>query len=165
MIYGPEISYKIMLSTRHDRGEDILSGSPSVRWTRIYAFLIGFFVFAWLPFEDPNLRWVIMFSAAIAVWIGVKILGILMGKWSKALAYPLSGLLAGLCLTLIALGLMLIKNGLHGHDAPDFTYEDVVYLLQISYVWVVVGTIIGTGLLLIKLSRQLRKPDTHANRS
>ena len=46
-------------------------------------------------------------------------------------------------MTAVALLLMAIKTGLHGHGTPDYTPEQMVRVLSLTPLWVVVGLVIG----------------------
>jgi len=52
-------------------------------------------------------------------------------------------LIAGLGVTVVALLLMAIKTGLHGHGTPDYTPEQMVRVLSLTPLWVIVGLMIG----------------------
>jgi len=141
-----------------------LTGRLSIRILRIYAFMIGVGICIWIPFEDGNLRWVIIFALAIAIWLALRLsLITIKGKILSNLAYLLIGLLVGISVTPFAIGLILVKNGIHGHLVPDFTYEDIMFLIQTVYVWGIAGLFIGSGFLMLNISKKYKAEDKNAN--
>jgi hypothetical protein len=69
------------------------------------------------------------------------------------LRHLLVGSLAGLAVTPLALFLMALKTGLHGHSAPDFTLEQMQMVLYRTPIWVAVGLLLGLGVALLRLAR------------
>ncbi len=55
------------------------------------------------------------------------------------LVYPLAGLLGGAATAPVALLLMAIKTGLHGHSVPDYTSAQMMAVLISFPVWVGAG--------------------------
>jgi len=144
--------------------ESILTGRLSIRLLRIYAFIIGVGICVWIPFEDGNLRWVILFALAIAIWLSMRLMLITRnGKIRSDLAYPIIGLLCGISVAPFAIGLVLVKIGLHAHQVPDFKYEDIVFLIQTIYVWGIAGLITGSGFLVLNISKEEKAANKNAN--
>jgi hypothetical protein len=56
----------------------------------------------------------------------------------------LTGLLVGLGTAVLALLLMVIKTGLHGHG-PEFTAEEFDWVLRQAVVWTLAGLLAGVG--------------------
>jgi hypothetical protein len=101
----------------------------------------------WISFEDQSVTAVILFAAAICMlattWLLARSKRSPSGKgW---LVYPLAGLLGGLATAPLALLLMAIKTGLHGHPTPDYTAAQIVTILISAPIWVVAGLVIGLG--------------------
>jgi hypothetical protein len=117
------------------------------RQLRLLAILLGVILFVWFSFEDHNVTWVILFASALcmlgAAWLLAHSPWPAKGKgW---LAYPLAGLLGGTATTPIALLLMAIKTGLHGHSVPDYTSAQLTAVLISFPVWIGAGAVIGFG--------------------
>ena len=71
-----------------------------------------------------------------------------LGSW--LLVTAVFGALLGLGTALLALLLMAVKTGLHAHG-PEFSAEEVNWVLQQVPLWTVVGLLVGLGLgLLLK---------------
>lgn len=114
---------------------------------RLLAILLGIILFVWLSFEGQNVTWVILFANAICMLCAAGILAryprLTQNKgW---LVYPVAGLLSGTATTPIALLLMAIKTGLHGHSGPDYTSDQIIAVLISFPVWVGAGAVIGLG--------------------
>ena len=61
---------------------------------------------------------------------------------------PLLGALAGLLVTPLALFLMAIKTGVHGHSGPDFSGSQLLVTLERTPYWTLAGLLLGSGLAL-----------------
>jgi len=121
-------------------------GTALRRW-RILSLVLGFVLFFWLPIEDLNASLVTIFAIAICSLAVVRIfLPIKIQPGSKRwLLYPLSGIIAGVAVTLVSLLLMAFKSGLHGHGSPDFTPDQVISVLRLTPLWSAAGFLIGLG--------------------
>jgi len=127
------------------------------RRIRILALILGILIFAWLPFEDTNLRWLILLAIALCAWGTVRLLtgfpsSARIGVW----IYPISGALAGIAVVPTAIVLMIIKSGSHGHGTADFTIGQVVSLILRTPVWVISGILIGLGILLWQKTKPIQ---------
>jgi hypothetical protein len=71
------------------------------------------------------------------------------------LALTLLGLAAGLGSGLLALLLMALKTGLHGHG-PEFSAEEINWVLASIPVWAPAGLLAGSGLALLTLALRRR---------
>lgn len=121
------------------------------RRLRLLSLLLGAILLLWVPLEDTHERWAILFAAAISLLLvataapriarlpGIARLG---HPWLEALL----GCLAGLGVTPLGLFLMAFKSGIHGHGRPDFTPEQVLFIIQRWPVFVLSGLLIGLGL-------------------
>jgi hypothetical protein len=114
---------------------------------RLLSILLGIILFVWLSFEGQNVTWVILFANAICM-LGAG--GILarsprLIKNKSWLVYPLAGSLGGAATTPIALLLMALRTGLHGHSTPDYTSAQIIAVLISFPVWVGTGAVIGLG--------------------
>jgi hypothetical protein len=114
---------------------------------RLLVISLGIILFVWLSFEGQNVTWVILFANAICLLGAAAILArsSRLTHYKSWLVYPLAGLLSGAATTPIALLLMAIKTGIHGHSAPDYTSTQILAVLISFPVWVGAGAVIGLG--------------------
>jgi len=118
-----------------------------VRKLRILGLILGASLLFWLPIEDSGDRWVLLFSAAISTLIAAQCWLQLIGRFGKRGYWlVLSGLLAGILVTPVAVLLMALKTGLHGHQGPDFSGDQIMAVLVRTPVWIVSGFLAGAGL-------------------
>jgi hypothetical protein len=123
------------------------NNSLTVRRLCILGILLGVCLLIWLQIEDSSDRWVLLFSAAVSALATAQIWLRLSGRFGeRGYWLPLAGLLAGLLITPAALLLMVIKTGLHGHQGPDFSGDQILGVIVRTPVWIVSGLIIGVGL-------------------
>lgn len=117
----------------------------------------GAVVLLWLRIEEP--------AVAPAVLIGWGVSGWLIADWvlrrfgGQRLAatgwcalLSLTGSAIGLGAALAAAGLMLLKNGLHGHIVPDFPFGVIAETLARMPAWGIAGLLAGLGLALALLA-------------
>ena len=122
-------------------------------WFKLSALAWGILVLFWLPVEDLDLRWVILFAAALCALAAVRFslptttAGQVSRPWWTA---PLTGALAGACVAPLAVLLMVIKTGLHGHTSPDFTPDQVISVLYRAPYWAAGGLLVGLGFALLR---------------
>lgn len=103
-------------------------------------------VLSWLPIEDAGEWFVIILAAAISTWLGVRFLfKSALNKQRLVLTHSITGLVAGLAVSLVAIILMAVKTGLHGHDEPDFSPEQIVTVLNLTPFFGVSGMFMGLG--------------------
>lgn len=115
-------------------------------YLRLAGLLIAVSLFIWIPFEDLGLQWVLILSAAICAWIGVRfLLNWVVSGWQMVLWHSLVGCLAGLAVAPLAALLMLLKSGLHGHAAPDFTVDQMQTVFGLAPYLSLSGLLIGLG--------------------
>lgn len=148
------------------------SKSTTPIWYRISALIVGIAWLIWLSIEDLSERWVLLFSVTICVLLAVRFLIYYSAQRSKNedkysqnreqrsarrfLFYPLVGALTGLAVTPVAIFLMALKTGLHGHFAPEFTSAQVFIVLVRTPIWIVGGLLIGVGVELLLWSQQTK---------
>ena len=148
------------------------SKSTTPIWYRITALIVGIAWLIWLSIEDLSERWVLLFSVTICVLLAVRFLIYYSAQRSKNedkypqnreqrsarrfLFYPLVGALTGLAVTPVAIFLMALKTGLHGHFAPEFTSAQVFIVLVRTPIWIVGGLLIGVGVELLLWSQQTK---------
>jgi hypothetical protein len=117
------------------------------RQIRLLAIFLGIILLAWVSLEDQSVTWALLFAAAIcmlvaAVWLASSHRLSTGNGW---LAYPLAGLVGGAATAPIALLLMAIKTGLHGHAVPDYTPAQMGSVLTSFPIWIGAGALIGLG--------------------
>ncbi len=98
------------------------------------AFLI------WLPFEDTAVWMDVALAAGGCLWIGGKWMRSSFSIWRIAFV----GALLGAATSLLAITLMAVKGGLHGHGFADFTARQVVEVVNLVPVEFLLGAILGT---------------------
>lgn len=120
---------------------------------RFSGFILLGSLFLWLPFEDNSLLYVHLIAIGMIIWISVYLLSRIHPRGvNRVIIYPLSGIIAGVGVTLLVIFLMIFKNGIHGHPIPDFNYNDLVRVFSRSHIWVIAGFLIGAGYSLKKLT-------------
>jgi len=115
-------------------------------WLRWWGLAAGAVTLFWLPVEDTTLIALGLVSAAWVVWLAgwIDLRSWLRERlpdnvWRKVLA----GGVAGLLLPLVALLLVVLKAGLHGHGFLDFSFYQLGKLLVRTPIWVVLGGLGG----------------------
>lgn len=117
------------------------------RWLRPTAIMLGVGMLVWLPFEESHENWVVFFAVSIAALFAAAALLRWAGPGSRPwLIYPLITGAAGALVTPLALLLMAVKSGIHGHSAPDYTSTQVSSVLLRTPLWLVSGLLIGLGI-------------------
>lgn len=122
-------------------------------WFRLFALGLGILLLFWLPVEDLDQRWVILFAAAFSALAAALYLS----KSNPAktssfqekkswLVFALVGALAGLAVPLLATLLMIFKIGLHGHPSPDFTPGQILAVFYRTPVFILAGLFISLGI-------------------
>lgn len=129
-----------------------LANTPG--WMRLLALVLGVALFLWLPIEDVSEQSVVLFAALVSAWLALRYWLTVQPEathyWLRCL---LAGALTGLFVTPLALFLMALKTGMHGHNTPDFTFEQMQAVLYRTPIWVLVGLLLGLGVALLRLAR------------
>jgi hypothetical protein len=122
-------------------------------WLRLCALFLGIFLLLWLPYEDKDEIQALLFAAAVNTWIAFRYLAGLSDKAKESLLrHLLVGLLAGLSVAPMALFLMAFKTGIHGHESPDFTAEQIFSVIYGTPFWGGAGLVLGLGGGLLRLT-------------
>lgn len=88
----------------------------------------------------------LMLSAAISAWLAVRfLLNHVASDRRMVMWHAVLGCLAGLAITLLAFLLMLLKSGLHGHTALDFTVDQFYAVFRLTPFLALSGLLIGLG--------------------
>lgn len=123
-------------------------------WFRVTAVLLGIGLLVWLSIEDQNTSFVIIFSGAICTWLGARILFVLTTNRRQFVAkHVFVGFGAGVILAPIAVFLMAVKTGIHGHGSPDFTIAQIQAVLAKTPYFMLAGALLGLGSGLWRLAR------------
>ena len=113
---------------------------------RLTAILLGMVFLFWLPFEDSSPTAALLLALAISAWGGAYILAKAQKPLQRVLFRAvLAGTLAGIAITPLALFLMAFKAGLHSHQTPDFTPDQIISVIYRGPIWLVGGFLIGLG--------------------
>ena len=114
---------------------------------RYLAIILGMVFFLWIPFEDTSAAPAILLAAAISFWLASLFLALFQPPFQNTLFnFVLIGTAAGMAVTPLALGLMALKTGLHGHSAPDFTSQQIISVIRRTPLWMIGGFLIGQWL-------------------
>jgi hypothetical protein len=128
--------------------------SSTPLWLRYYAILLGILFLGWIPIEDMNEGWVVAIAGAFTAWWAARYLSMspstLQLLWLRQAA---AGLIAGLSVTPLSLILMVFKTGVHGHEAPDFTPQQMARVVELTPIWAGAGLLIGIGTSLWRMAR------------
>lgn len=102
-------------------------------------WLVAFLL--WLPLEDTHIWLSLTLAAAGSTWLGLRLLP---RSQSGGQAAVLGGLL-GAATPLLAITLMAIKGGLHGHGFADFSARQVWAVVALLPIASVFGSLAGIG--------------------
>jgi len=122
---------------------------PGIKWLTI---LVAVYAVLWISLEG-SIGQALLLSAGFSILLlGYLYQRFLGGRHLSYRAWLListvAGLLLGLLFGLLTLLLMAVKTGLHGHG-PEFSPDQISWLLQQIPLWSVIGLIAGLGLGLI----------------
>ncbi|MGW8144638.1 MAG: hypothetical protein ACWGN2_09605 [Anaerolineales bacterium] len=113
---------------------------------RISAFLLGIVVLIWLSVEDKNTLWVVIVSGVICVWAGIWVLVRPVEGVKRIISrHSLIGIAAGLAIAPLAILLMALKSGIHGHGTPEFSIPQMQAVLSRTPYFALSGLLIGLG--------------------
>jgi Mn2+/Fe2+ NRAMP family transporter len=125
---------------------------------RFSGFFVGLAVLLWLPGEESSEIGVVFIAGLICVWLGFFLL--LKKSPEGLLKHVIVGAGLGLFIAPLALLLMAIKTGLHGHGLPDFTNQQLLNVLSRTLIYSLAGLLLGAG---IGLLRSTKKEFLHGN--
>jgi hypothetical protein len=120
-------------------------------WLRLAGFLIGVVVLAWLAIEENSEPGVLLISGLICTWGAVWLLykTETVGR-HMIFRYILVAGGAGLLLAPLAILLMAIKTGIHGHGSPDYTVDQMQNVFSRIPYFGLGGVLLGTGVGLLR---------------
>jgi hypothetical protein len=129
-----------------------LSSTPL--WLRYYALILGILFLIWLPLEDTQTGLVIALAASFCAWWAARYLSMPhQSTYPLWLRFTAAGFIAGLLTTPLSLMMMVFKNGIHGHEFPDFNPQQMASVVEFTPVWASTGILIGLGAGLWKMAR------------
>jgi hypothetical protein len=109
----------------------------------------------WLPIEEQNVLGVVIISGAICIWAAFWILIKPVNSDQRIiLRHSLVGAGAGLAIAPVAIFLMALKSGIHGHGTPDFTVAQMQQILYRTPFFALSGLLIGLGSGVWRLARK-----------
>lgn len=124
----------------------------SRRRLKLGALLLGIVILIWIPIEESNEAGVLVLSGLLSAWVGIWLLqGTHKTKLRTIIKYSIVGGGAGLLMGLIAIFLMAIKTGIHGHGTPDYTPEQILEIISRIPFFVLGGVLIGVGGSLLRI--------------
>lgn len=150
-----------------DRERMVRRGPAFLPWRLVVIFSAVAFLF-WLPLEDVHSLTVQGFAAWfcwLAAWRWGPTASIKIVRAEKMARPTMSwlirtslalaeGVFFGLLVAPLAVLLMLLKSGLHGHPSPDFSLEQVQEVLWRVPLWCLVGALLKLGTSLLKMARE-----------
>ena len=119
--------------------------SSAPRLLRIAFIFVGAALFIWLSLEDQNERRALLLAAFLSSLIAIALYIRMRDGRLGVYSIPLLGAFSGLLVPVLAVLLMVVKTGLHGHDGPDFTIAQISTVLQRIPVWIAAGFLVGLG--------------------
>ena len=126
----------------------MINGNSPIRpaWLRVFAFLLAAVILVWLTIEENGEFGVLLISGLICTWGAVYFLNkINPGRKQFVLWYIAAGGAAGLLLAPLAILLMALKSGIHGHGTPDFAIGQVQAILSRVPIYIAAGVLTGAG--------------------
>ena len=123
---------------------------------RLSLILVSILILIWLPIEDNSTTLVFLLAAWLSFLLGLAFKNTLVQRRPADEAdspsgatgyvsrrYLQAGTAAGLAMTPIALLLMALKTGIHGHGTPDYTAEQIAGVLKLTPLWFLAGLSVG----------------------
>lgn len=124
----------------------------SRRRLKLGALLLGIVILIWIPIEESNEAGVLVLSGLLSAWVGIWLLqGTHKTKLRTIIKYSIVGGGAGLLMGMVAILLMAIKTGIHGHGTPDYTPEQILEIISRIPFFVLGGVLIGVGGSLLRI--------------
>ena len=135
-----------------------MNNPPKARgriWFRLTALLLGFGILIWLPVEDQSDLGVLIAAGATCTWIAARLL-ITAPQEDRQLIlrHALVGGGSGLILAPMAIILMAVKSGIHGHGTPDFSVGQIQSVLSRIPFFVLSGFLLGLGSGIFRLAKR-----------
>jgi ABC-type Fe3+-siderophore transport system permease subunit len=123
-----------------------------IRW---FAILLGMVFLFWIPFEDSNTTAPLLFAMALTTLGAVIFLSSDKRPFRTTLLnFILAGTLVGIVISPLTLFLMAFKTGLHSHQAPEFSNQQMLSIIYRTPIWLIGGFLVGLGSGLWLVSRE-----------
>jgi hypothetical protein len=121
---------------------------------KLGGLVLGIAILIWLPIEDSNEVGVLVLSGLICAWAGIWLLQETdQTKLRTIFKYTIIGGGAGLLMGMVAILLMAIKTGIHGHGTPDYTPEQILEIISRTPIFVIGGALLGVGGGLLRIAK------------
>ena len=131
------------------------AGTKGKIWLRISGLILGIGVLVWLPVEERSELGVLVISGAICTWSAIwSLIKLVLDDKQLIMRHILVGTGAGLILAPLAILLMALKSGIHGHGTPDFTVSQMQDILSRIPYFVLSGFLVGVGSGLWRLAKR-----------
>ena len=122
------------------------AGNRSRTWLRFSGLLLGIITLVWLLVEESSNLGVLVIAGLVCTWGGIwLLLKVDADAISKVWIHLIIGGGAGLLLAPLAILLMALKTGLHGHATPDFTLFQMQLVLSRTPFFTLAGILLGAG--------------------
>jgi hypothetical protein len=118
---------------------------------RISGLLLGILIMVWLSIEESSTLGVVILSGMACSWTAGWLLQKTSTDGNQLIFWPIiiiGG--AGLLLAPLAILLMALKSGLHGHGTPDFSPGQLQAVFSRMPFYTMAGILIGTGFGLLR---------------
>ena len=113
---------------------------------RLLALGLGAGVLLWLPVEDQGIHKALFFAAGSCAWAATWMLvSVSPRERGFFWRHLLTASLAGLLVSPLTVGLMLIKSGSHAHSTPDFSLAQMQAVFLRTPFWMGGGFLLGLG--------------------
>jgi hypothetical protein len=120
-----------------------LNSSARVRFGGL---LLGILIVVWLSIEESSTLGVVLLAGLVCTRIALWLLQRTRMDGKHLIFWPIIiGSGAGLLLAPLAVLLMALKSGLHGHGAPDFNPGQLQAVFSRMPFYILAGFLIGTG--------------------
>lgn len=128
--------------------------NKSRTWLKLSGLLLGIVVLVWLPVEESSQVGVLVIAGLVCTWGAIWLL-LRIGYSGKhtLLRHIVIGGGAGLLLVPLAILLMAIKTGIHGHGTPDYTLDQMQDLLSRMPFFALGGVLLGAGSGLLRTAK------------
>jgi len=122
-----------------------MTTAPGIRRAARWGFLVmGGVLLFWLPIEDTNLAGVQIMALTLCLLAGIHYSKEISAR-NGIIPLTLYGLAIGSLAVPLAIFLMIMKNGLHGHATSDYSFADIREIFRLAPYWGFAGALIGLG--------------------
>jgi hypothetical protein len=121
---------------------------------RYLAIVLGVLFLLWIPIEDMHEGFVLLLAGSMCAWLAARHLSRTHNARGRLwLRQTAIGLTAGIAVTPVSLMLMIFKNGIHAHEVPDFSAQQMASVIEMTPIWASSGLLVGLGSSLWKKAR------------